>query len=67
VKNTFSQSDYDMQYHVFDADELMSDTARINLKNTAKNTNTSSSGGGSFGIWGLFGLLGLAGYRRVRK
>ena len=32
VKNTFSQSDYDMQYHVFDADELMSDTARINLK-----------------------------------
>ncbi|WP_180012798.1 CSLREA domain-containing protein [Acinetobacter sp. YH16031] len=67
VKNTFSQSDYDMQYHVFDADELMSDTARINLKNTAKNTNTSSSGGGSFGIWGLFGLLGLAGYRRIRK
>ena len=67
VKNTFSQSDYEMQYHVFDADELMSDTARINLKNTAKNTNTSSSGGGSFGIWGMFGLLGLAGYRRVRK
>jgi len=67
VKNTFSQSDYDMQYHVFDADELMSDTARINLKNTTKNTNISSSGGGSFGIWGLFGLLGLAGYRRVRK
>ena len=56
-----------MQYQVFDAEELISEPASIILRNVAKDTNTSSSGGGSFGIWGLFGLLGLAGYRRVRK
>ncbi|WP_347473951.1 CSLREA domain-containing protein [Acinetobacter thermotolerans] len=67
VNNNLSQFSYSMDYNVFDADEMMSNTATIVLENTAKNTNTSSSGGGSFGIWGLFGLLGLAGYRRFKN
>ena len=41
--------------------------AAILLRNTVKNTNTSSSGGGASGIWALLGLLGLAAYRRLRK
>ena len=56
-----------MQYTIFDADEKMSETATILLRNTVKNANKSSSGGGSFGIWGLFGLFGLVAYRRLRK
>ena len=67
VRNNLSQADYSMQYTIFDADEKMSETATILLRNTVKNANTSSSGGGSFGIWGLFGLLGLVAYRRLRK
>jgi CSLREA domain-containing protein len=66
VKNNFSQSDYSMNYTIFDAEGLMSDTASIRLTNTVKNTNTSS-GGGSFGIWGVLGVAGLAGYRRLKK
>ncbi len=56
-----------MDYAIFDADEKMSEKATILLRNTVKNTNTSSSGGGAIGMWGLLGLLGLAGYRRLRK
>ena len=67
VKNNLSQADYGMKYAIFDADKKMSETATILLRNTVKNTNTSSSGGGANGIWGLLGLLGLAGYRRFRK
>ncbi len=67
VRNNLSQADYSMQYTIFDADEKMSETATILLRNTVKNANTSSSGGGSFGIWGLFGLFGLVAYRRLRK
>lgn len=67
VRNNLSQADYSMQYTIFDADEKMSETATILLRNTVKNANTSSSGGGSFGIWGLFGLFGLVVYRRLRK
>ncbi|MGE8538814.1 MAG: CSLREA domain-containing protein, partial [Acinetobacter sp.] len=67
VKNNLSQADYSMEYTIFDADEKMSGTAMIVLRNIVKNTNTSSSGGGSLGIWGLFGLFGLAAYRRIRK
>ncbi len=67
VKNNLSQANYSMDYAIFDADEKMSEKATILLRNTVKNTNTSSSGGGGIGIWGLLGLLGLAGYRRLRK
>lgn len=67
VKNNLSQANYSMDYAIFDADEKMSEKATILLRNTVKNTNTSSSGGGAIGMWGLLGLLGLAGYRRLRK
>ena len=63
VSNTFSQSSYNMEYNIFDAEEKMSSTAVINLKNTVKDTNTSS-GGGSTGFWSILGLLGLIFYRR---
>ncbi|ATO19908.1 CSLREA domain-containing protein [Acinetobacter sp. LoGeW2-3] len=66
VNNNLSQFSYSMDYNVFDADEMMSNTATIVLENTVKNTNTSSSGGGSLGVWGLFGLFGLAAYRSRR-
>ena len=63
VNNAFSQSDYMVNYNVIDADGILSNTATITLKNTKKNTNTSS-GGGSTGLWSILGLLGLAAYRR---
>lgn len=64
VKNNLSQYDYHMEYQVFDADALISNTATISLKNTVKNTNTSS-GGGSTGLFALLGLLGLVACRRL--
>lgn len=65
VSNAFSQSDYAMEYMIFDAEEKESNTSILILKNTVRNTNTSS-GGGSVGIWGFLGLLGLAMYRRFK-
>lgn len=67
AKNNLSQFDYDATYNYFDVDGTMSNTATITLKNSAKNTNTSSSGGGSLGLFGVIGLLGLAAYRSRRK
>lgn len=68
VKNAFSQFDYPVQYSVLDSDGLESGNAIITLKNTAKNTNTSSSGGGgSMGIFGLLALMGLGVYRHRSK
>ncbi|RKG32638.1 CSLREA domain-containing protein [Acinetobacter tianfuensis] len=67
VKNNLSQFDYKIPYIVFDSDEQQSNETIITLKNTAKNTNTSSSGGGSIGVFGLIGLFGLAMMRRMRK
>ncbi|OAL76564.1 CSLREA domain-containing protein [Acinetobacter sp. SFA] len=67
VRNNLSQANYSMEYAIFDADAKISETATILLRNTVKNTNTSSSGGGASGIWALLGLLGLAAYRRLRK
>ncbi len=66
VKNNLSQFDYQATYNYFDADGGMSNTATILLKNSAKNTNESSSGGGAFGIWGLLGLVALGAYRQRR-
>ena len=66
VKNNLSQYDYAVSYAIFDADELMSNTATITLKNSAKDTNSQSSGGGAMGLFGLFGLLGMAMYRSRR-
>lgn len=66
VKNNFSQYDYPVSYTVFDADEQLSNTATILLKNTAKNTNTSSSGGGAFGLLSLLGLVSVGLYRSRR-
>ena len=66
VKNNLSQADYEMTYAIHDADELTSSNATIRLKNTVKNTNASSSGGGSMGALTLFGLLGLVAYRKKR-
>ena len=67
VKNSLSQADYTIIYNIFDADGLMSADAEILLRNTLKNTNNTSSGGGSFAIFGLLGLVGLVGYRRWKK
>ena len=67
VKNAFSQFDYPIDYAVFDAEGAISNTATLLLKNTAKDTNSSSSGGGSFGIYGLLALIGLGLYRRKMK
>ena len=66
VKNNLSQSSYSMEYNIFDAEEKISNTATINLKNSVRNTNTSS-GGGSMGLWGIFALAGLALYRRYKS
>lgn len=66
ARNNFSQYDYHVGYTIFDADALMSNTATITLKNSAKNTNSQSSGGGAMSLFGLFGLLGLAVYRSRR-
>ncbi|NNH24938.1 CSLREA domain-containing protein [Acinetobacter terrestris] len=66
VKNSFSQFDYPIQYAIFDADGGISNEATLSLKNTAKDTNSSSGGGGSFGIYGLLALAGLGLYRRYR-
>lgn len=67
VKNNFSQFDHIMEYTIFDADGAISNTANIVLKNDAKDTNTSSrGGGGALGGWGLFGLMGLVLYRRFK-
>lgn len=67
VKNAFSQFNYPIQYAIFDSDGGMSGEATLSLKNTAKDTNSSSSGGGSLGVYGLLGLLGLGLYRGRRK
>lgn len=67
VKNAYSQFDYSIRYAIFDADGGMSKEATLLLKNTAKNTNSSSSGGGSFSIYGLLALIGLGLYRRKMK
>lgn len=64
VKNNLSQFDYPVKYSVFDSEGAKSNIGILTLKNTAKNTNTSSSGGGSFGILGLISLFGLVVYRR---
>ena len=66
VKNNLSQFDYPVTYKIYDADELGSNTATIYLNNTAKNTNSTSSGGGSFGVYSVIAILGLALYRRYR-
>lgn len=67
VKNSFSQFDYEIEYNILDAEGLKSNDAKIDLINTAKNTNTQASGGGSVGVYGLFGLVLLAAYRSRRK
>lgn len=67
VKNAFSQFSYPIQYRIFDSEGGVSNEATLALTNTAKDTNSSSSGGGSFGIYGLLALLGLGMYRRKMK
>ncbi|OAL81452.1 hypothetical protein AY606_01585 [Acinetobacter sp. SFB] len=65
VKNSFSQFDYPIEYTIFDSDNGMSNIAKITLKNTAKDTN-SSSGGGSLGLYSLLAVAGLGLYRRYK-
>lgn len=65
VNNNFSQSSYSMEYNIFDADAALSNTATITLKNTVKDTNTSS-GGGSIGLWSILALFGLVAYRKSK-
>lgn len=67
VKNNLSQFDYRVPYTVFDAEGVESGETIIILKNEAKNTNTSSSGGGALGMFGVIGLIGLVVVRRMRK
>ena len=67
VRNSYSPFDYELKYTVFDAEQELSNEATISLINTAKNSNTEGSGGGSLGLAGLFGLLGMAVYRVRRQ
>lgn len=66
VKNAFSQFSYPITYKVYDAEGAESNEAIIYLQNQAKNTNESSSGGGSSNVFGLIVLAGLAVFR-MRK
>lgn len=66
IKNNLSQFDYPIKYHYYDTEGIKSNTATIILRNSAKNTNGDSSGGGAINIIALFGLLGIAAYRSRR-
>lgn len=66
AKNNFSQFSYDIVYKVYDSEGAESGTATISLLNGAKDTNSSSSGGGSIGGFGVLALAGLA-FFRMRK
>ncbi|WP_374667979.1 CSLREA domain-containing protein [Acinetobacter sp.] len=66
-KNAFNQFSFSVPYHIYDSEGAQSATAFINLKNPAKNTNESASGGGgSSSIFGFMVLAGLALFR-MRK
>ena len=65
-KNTFNQFSFTIPYKVYDSEGAVSSSAKITLVNEAKNTNSSSSGGGSMNVFGLVALAGLALFR-MRK
>jgi hypothetical protein len=67
AKNNFSPFDYELNYHIYDAEGLISKQATISLKNTAQNTSSTASGGGSLGAYSILGLMGLGLYRARRK
>ena len=67
VKSNYSPFDQVLEYTVFDAEGLASNRAKIYLNNTAKNTMTSSGGGGAISWFGLLGLLSAGWYRSKRK
>ena len=67
AKNNFSPFDYELNYHIYDAEGLISKQATISLKNTAQNTSSTASGGGSLGVYSILGLMGLGLYRARRK
>lgn len=67
AKNAFSQFSYDILYTVYDSEGLASNKAAITLQNAAKDTNTSSGGGGSVSVFGLLTLAGLAWFRRGKR
>jgi len=67
VKNNFSQFNDQLTYSIYDAEGLKSDEAVIFLKNTAQNSSSTASGGGSIGVYGILGLMGLGLYRARRK
>ncbi|CAM4133006.1 CSLREA domain-containing protein [Acinetobacter pragensis] len=65
-KNAFNQFNHNIVYQVYDSEGTASNEATITLINQAKNTNESSSGGGSINIFGGLVLAGLALFR-MRK
>ena len=67
VKNNFSQFNDQLTYSIYDAEGSKSDEAVIFLKNTAQNSSSTASGGGSIGVWSILGLMGLSLYRARRK
>ncbi|WP_445346125.1 CSLREA domain-containing protein [Acinetobacter bohemicus] len=67
VKNNFSQFNDQLTYSIYDAEGSKSDEAVIFLKNTAQNSSSTASGGGSIGVWSILGLMGLGLYRARRK
>ena len=67
AKNNFSPFDYELKYNIYDAEGLISNQATISLKNTAQNTSSTASGGGSLGVYSILGLMGLGLYRARRK
>lgn len=70
-KNNFNVFNYTINYSVFDAEAKESNTASIQLVNTATTTDDSrkgsSGGGGSMGGWSILSLIVLAGIRYSRR
>ena len=69
VRNNFSPFPYEIEYVIYDAEAEESKPAKIYFSNTAKNTNTKSSGGGGGSLGGasILGLLSLVWLRQRRK
>lgn len=63
-KNQFDKFNYDFTYKIYDADGKQSNSATVNIINSATTKDDTRSSGGSFGLLGLLGLVVLAGWRQ---
>lgn len=70
--NIFNKFNYEFNYQVYDADNVISNKATVKVISTATTTDDtrpakSGSGGGSTGVFSALSLLGLLVYRRYKK